>query len=633
MKKLLFLFGSLLLLGLADTAKAASLELVYPNGGESLKSGETYEFRWDQSDINSVFIYITNIEGTVMQQGVSVSVNPSDTQGAYQYTILDNQTMQGEDNFLVKIIGYPAGENGNPQDQSDAPFTIYRDKPDLVITDFKIGNSGGFSTPDYSNRFADTVLAFTVYVDNEGNNLLNYNNTIEIHIGDIVCRTSYATVVPGYATCSNAIKLDAGTYEATAIIDADDDIEESNEENNTKNVTFEVTSYDDYVSPINECQPIIPRPEGHYHENCVDMIIENISVSPSSPQAGANTTITVTGAVDETGGTVTTDSLNQYDHNFEDFVVDDMMLDAGEPFTIIHDFEYIFTGHFTSTGEKSLYFKVDPMNRKDEISESNNELTKTIAVVSDDSEDDSDDSDIDVKKIIICHLTGNGSSNTLEIAESAWPAHQTHGDTLGACIESDDDSDIENQNKRQKNLQLTNRLKGKILLQVENYGEAWYVRPDNGNRIYMKDGDTAYGMMRDLGLGISNADLAKIPVGIEDRFECTDDDNDGLCNKLEESIGTDPNDNDSDDDGFDDGAEVKSAYNPLGVGKSVYDNSLVNNVKGKIVLQVQSRGEAWYINPDDGRRYYMTDGEAAYQIMRYLSLGITNKDLEQISTE
>jgi hypothetical protein len=36
------------------------------------------------------------------------------------------------------------------------------------------------------------------------------------------------------------------------------------------------------------------------------------------------------------------------------------------------------------------------------------------------------------------------------------------------------------------------------------------------------------------------------------------------------------------------------------------------------------------VNPADGKRYYMKDGDIAYEIMRYLSLGITNKDLEKI---
>jgi hypothetical protein len=61
------------------------------------------------------------------------------------------------------------------------------------------------------------------------------------------------------------------------------------------------------------------------------------------------------------------------------------------------------------------------------------------------------------------------------------------------------------------------------------------------------------------------------------------------------------------------------------------DNSLANRLKGKIVLQVESRGEAWYIDPSDGKRYYMRDGEAAYQIMRFRSLGITNTDLSKIA--
>ena len=180
---------------------------------------------------------------------------------------------------------------------------------------------------------------------------------------------------------------------------------------------------------------------------------------------------------------------------------------------------------------------------------------------------------------------------------------------------------------------LTNRLRGKILLQVEDHGEAWYVRPDNGRRMYMRDGSAAYGMMRNLGLGISNADLQKIPVGIEKRFECLDSDGDGLCNKLEEGLGTDPNNSDSDGDGHDDGTEVSSNFDPLSTNKLFYDNSLINRLSGQILLQVESRGEAGYINPDDGKRYYMKDGPAAYQIMRFLSLGISNTDLSQIDIE
>lgn len=177
---------------------------------------------------------------------------------------------------------------------------------------------------------------------------------------------------------------------------------------------------------------------------------------------------------------------------------------------------------------------------------------------------------------------------------------------------------------------LTQRLKGRILLQVQSHGEAWYVKPSDGKRIYIKNGEIAYSLMRNLGQGITNADLVKIPVGLSNKFNCTDSDHDSLCDKLEDGLGTDKYKADTDGDGFDDGMEVKSAHDPLSKEKLKYDQRLSSRLKGQILLQVQSRGEAWYINPADGYRYYMSDGNAAYEIMRYLSLGISDVDLNKI---
>ncbi|MFA6410778.1 MAG: CARDB domain-containing protein [Candidatus Buchananbacteria bacterium] len=178
---------------------------------------------------------------------------------------------------------------------------------------------------------------------------------------------------------------------------------------------------------------------------------------------------------------------------------------------------------------------------------------------------------------------------------------------------------------------LTQRLKGYILLQVQANGQAWYLDPVTGQKYYLKDGPTAYEALRKFGLGITDTDLAKIPVGIEDRFFDTDTDGDGLNDTLEESLGTDLNKPDTDGDGYTDKAEIQSNYNPLGTGTKTIDANLTNRLKGKIVLQVQSLGQAWYINPKDGKRYYLKDGQAAYEIMRFLSLGITNTDLRKIS--
>jgi len=241
---------------------------------------------------------------------------------------------------------------------------------------------------------------------------------------------------------------------------------------------------------------------------------------------------------------------------------------------------------------------------------------------------------IDNTKVKVCHVVGNGKTNTLEIAKSALAAHLAHGDKEGACAD-DNGNGVQNREQERTMNQgvdkkLMNRVRGRILLQVENNGEAYYVKPTDDTRVYMKDGSAAYGIMRELGLGIKNVDLAKIPVGFEDRFSDVDTDSDGLADKLEEGLGTDPNKVDTDGDGVNDKAEVLAGSNPLGTGPLVYDNSIASRLAGRIVLQVEKHGEAWYINPVDGRRYYMKDGNAAYQIMRYLSLGISNTDLSKI---
>lgn len=130
-------------------------------------------------------------------------------------------------------------------------------------------------------------------------------------------------------------------------------------------------------------------------------------------------------------------------------------------------------------------------------------------------------------------------------------------------------------------------MSGKILLQVQAHGEAWYVRPESGLRYYMKDGSTAYSMMRNFGGGITDVNLKAIP-----------------------SVAT-----------VDELKKTTSAC---------LSGSTANKVKGKILLQVQQHGEAWYVDPVKCRRIYLKNGEAAYTLMRFLGLGITDVNLEKI---
>ena len=55
------------------------------------------------------------------------------------------------------------------------------------------------------------------------------------------------------------------------------------------------------------------------------------------------------------------------------------------------------------------------------------------------------------------------------------------------------------------------RLAGRILLQVQSRGEAYYVDPLTSELHYLGQPQDAFNLMRRLGLGISEVDLAKIP--------------------------------------------------------------------------------------------------------------------------
>ncbi|MCF7860514.1 thrombospondin type 3 repeat-containing protein [Patescibacteria group bacterium] len=137
--------------------------------------------------------------------------------------------------------------------------------------------------------------------------------------------------------------------------------------------------------------------------------------------------------------------------------------------------------------------------------------------------------------------------------------------------------------------------------------------------------------MRKAGVGITDSDLRKIPVGVDIRFAKGDSDGDLLPDGLEVAIGTNPNKSDTDGDGYLDGAELRNGYNPNGSGNLKHDLNFAHKLKGKILLQVQKNGEAWYVNPTDGKRYYLGNGDLAFQIMRYLSLGISNQNLVSIN--
>ncbi|GEM_PF-5510783 len=140
--------------------------------------------------------------------------------------------------------------------------------------------------------------------------------------------------------------------------------------------------------------------------------------------------------------------------------------------------------------------------------------------------------------------------------------------TSNQSIQKDLNSEKENSSQNTDDA-LVKRLKGTILLKVESHGEAYYINPENKKGYYLGRPGDAFNIMRKLGLGATH--------------------------------------------------EFITSY-------TVYPD----HVSGKILLDVEKNGEAYYIYPKDKKAYYLGRPSDAFDIMRKLGLGITNNDIRKI---
>lgn len=126
----------------------------------------------------------------------------------------------------------------------------------------------------------------------------------------------------------------------------------------------------------------------------------------------------------------------------------------------------------------------------------------------------------------------------------------------------------------QLDLNLSKRLKGRLLLQVQQKGAIWYVDTKEYKR-YSVTWANALPLFQKLSLGISNADLNKIPLVNTNKFSATG-----------------------------------------------------NRLKGKLLLQVEDKGRIWYVDTN-GRRQEVT-WKNLRNLFESLALGITNANLDKI---
>ena len=131
------------------------------------------------------------------------------------------------------------------------------------------------------------------------------------------------------------------------------------------------------------------------------------------------------------------------------------------------------------------------------------------------------------------------------------------------------------------------RISGKIILRVEKAGQAYYIPPTlKRESVYLGKPDDAFTIMREQGIGILNNNLKKIPVA------------DNYC----------------------------PIYMPNCDDLDAHESNFTKAQNGKIFLQIENNGEAWYVNPINSKRYFLGRPSDAFNVMRKLGLGVSEAD-------
>jgi hypothetical protein len=118
---------------------------------------------------------------------------------------------------------------------------------------------------------------------------------------------------------------------------------------------------------------------------------------------------------------------------------------------------------------------------------------------------------------------------------------------------------------------LTNKMLGRILLQVEDSGRSWYLNPIDKRRYYLGRPADAFNIMRKLGLGANHKYITTYQKG-----------------------------------------------------------KFPKQVAGRILIDVEDFGKAYYINPLDLKAHYLGRPDDAFAVMRKLGLGISNANIDKI---
>ena len=117
-------------------------------------------------------------------------------------------------------------------------------------------------------------------------------------------------------------------------------------------------------------------------------------------------------------------------------------------------------------------------------------------------------------------------------------------------------------------INFSRRQSGLIFLEIQKKGEAWYVNPLNYQRYYLGRPADAFFVMKSLGLGVKHQ-------------------------VIEGGIFSD-------------------------------------RLAGRILIDVEDKGKAYYISPKSKKAYYLGRPQDAFRVMRELGVGISDADIKKI---
>lgn len=131
-------------------------------------------------------------------------------------------------------------------------------------------------------------------------------------------------------------------------------------------------------------------------------------------------------------------------------------------------------------------------------------------------------------------------------------------------------------------------LRGLILVQAEAHGEAWYIVPESGKRLYLGTPREALIRLRAVGAPVTSEAIDRIP-------------------------------------------EAGSIFARV-TGEHI--NQTAKKYLGTILLRADHAPyDAWYVHPITGTRYPLASPRDAFRVMRDVALGITDNDIAHIPIE